>query len=563
LTRQLAPPIILRAMAKKKRKPIRRKPQSTENREERNEVVLKPFLGLSPGLYLTILYSLLILFVLFILLFYKGLHDGGEYLRVTTFPPGASVQVDGRYVGSSPCEALVKKGNHTITVSKPYFDAVVLKDEFRGPVFGTLFVRPRRVLDFDLVLADPAALVREGIEDFAANPHIPEILVETVWAGNNSPSGIEDLYYFMDKARYFVTNFLQLHSYLYALGSVEAGAGAMTPSSLLSAVNKIVQFNQKYENFPFWLTVVLQYDAAQRVVNTPWFTNLLADYRMRYEQLRTQARTVQPSGGSAIVVQGLRFVNVPGGDLLQGDGQDGFASLQLPHPVSIPSFLMSESEVTNKVFQTFTENNPEWSLANKSSLIKQGIADEQYLSAWQNAGDQPDWEHLPVTFVSFHAARAFCQWLTSKLPPAYAGYSARLPFESEWEWASRGGLVGADYPTGRPSAEDRFFSPGIDGPSPVGGSARNGYGLQDMTGNVWEWCLDWYSPVKYLFSSLNPENNNFDSSQELPLGAEKVIRGGSWANEQELIKVSTRGSQPPDWCTPYLGFRVILSRYVP
>jgi iron(II)-dependent oxidoreductase len=551
-------------MAKKKRKPIRRKPQPVDTREERNDVVLKPFLGMSPGLYLTILYALLILFVLFMLLFYKGLRDGGEYLRVTTFPPGASVQVDGRYVGSSPCEALVKQGNHTVTVSKPHFDEVVLEDAFRGPLFGTLFVRPRRVLEIDLELADPVALVREGIEDFASNPHIPEILLETVWAGNNSQSGSEDFYYFVDKARYFVTNSLQLHSYLHALVSVEANAGAMTPSSLLSTVSKIVQLNQKYENFPFWLAVVLQDDKAQRVVKTPWFTDLLADYRLRYEQLRKQAQTVQPSsGGSAIVVQGLRFVYVPGGELLQGDGQDGFTSVQIPHPVSVPSFLMSENEVPNRLFRTFVEENPEWSPANKSSLIEQGLADEQYLSAWQNEDGHPDWEQLPVTCVSFHAARAFCLWLTSKLPPTYAGYSARLPFESEWEWASRGGLVGADYPTGRPSAQDRFFYPGIDGPSPVGSSARNGYGLQDMTGNVWEWCLDWYSPVKYLFSSLNPENNNFDSSQELPLGAEKVIRGGSWTNEQELIKVSTRGSQPPDWCTPYLGFRVILSRYVP
>jgi formylglycine-generating enzyme required for sulfatase activity len=517
---------------------------------------------MSPGLYLTILYALLILFVLFMLLFFKGLRDKGEYLRVETFPPGASVRVDGRYAGSSPCEVLVKQGNHIVTVSKPHFDSVVFEDTFRGPVFGTLFVRPRRVVDIDLNLADPAALVREGLEDFAANPHIPEILLETVWGGANSPAGTDDLYFFVDKAKYFVTNSLQLHSYMHALGSLESNTGALTPTSLLSAVDKIVQLNHKYENFPFWLAVVLQDEAAQRVVDTSWFAAVLADYRTGYEQLRSQAATSAQAGGS-IVVQGLLFVTVPAGELLQGDGEDGFASVQLPHPVSVPAFLMSQTEVPNRLYQVFVEENPEWASANKSSLVKKELVDEQYLKTWSEAADQPDWLRLPVTNISFHAAQAFCQWLTSKLPPAYSGYSARLPFESEWEWASRGGLVGTDYPMGRPSAEDRFFAPGVDGSSPIGGSPRNGFGLQDMTGNVWEWCLDWYSPVKYLFSSLNPENNSFDSRDELPMGAEKVIRGGSWANEQELIKVSTRGSQPPDWCTPYLGFRVVLSRYAP
>jgi iron(II)-dependent oxidoreductase len=551
-------------MAKKKRKPIRRKPQPVESREERNEVVLKPFLGVSPGLYLTILYAMLILFILFMLLFFKGLRDKGEYLHVTTFPPGASVQVDGRYVGSSPCEVLVKQGDRTVTVSKPHFARVILEDTFRSPVFGTLFVRPRRDLTIDLELTDAEGLARHGLEDFAANPHIPEILMETIWGGHNSPSGTEELYFFIDKSKYFVTNSLQLHSYLYALSALEANVGAMTPTSLLSTVNKIVQLNQKYENFPFWLAVVLKDEAAQRVVGTPWFTEAVADYRRRYEQLRVQAaETPQSGGGNAVTVQGLRFVAVREGELLQGDGPDGFASVQLPHPVSVPSFLMSEVEVSNRLFQTFVTENPDWAPGNISSLFKRGLVDDQYLSTWPNADNRADWEELPVTGVSFYAAQAFCQWLTSRLPPAYSDYSARLPFESEWEWASRGGLLGADYPTGRPSAEDNFYSPDSDGPSPVGISARNDYGLQDMMGNVWEWCLDWYSPVKYLFTSMDSENNDFDSTRELPFGTEKVIRGGSWANEQELIKVSTRGSQPPDWCTPYLGFRVVLSRYVP
>ena len=551
-------------MSKKKRKPIRRKPQPIESREERNEVVLKSFLGISPGLYLTVLYALLILFILFMLLFFKGLRDRGEYLRVTSFPSAASVRVDGRYMGSTPCEVLVKEGSHRVTVSKPHFESIDFEETFQGPVFGTLFVRPRRDLNIDLELTDPTALVRDSLKDFAANPHIPEILLETVLAGRGSTTGSEDLYYFIDSSKYFVTNSLQLHSYLHASSLLESNLGAMTQTSLLATVNKIVQLHQKYENSPFWLALVLQDDLAQRFVDTPWFAAVLADYRAGYKQLRATATAARPSAGSgSVVLQGLRFVAVPEGELLQGDGADGFASVQLPYPIWIPAFSMSETEVTNGLYRNFVEANPDWALANKSSLIKKGLVDDQYLENWPDTADPPDWANLPVTNVSFYAAQSFCRWLTTRLPPAYSEFSVRLPFESEWEWAARGGLVGADYPTGRPSTQERFYAPDINGPSTAGSSLRNGYGLSDTTGNVWEWCLDWYSPVKYLFSSLNPENNNFDSSAELPLGAEKVIRGGSWANERELIKVSTRGSQPPDWCTPYLGFRVILSRYVP
>ena len=556
-------------MAKKKRKPVRRKPQEAENQVEHDEVRLKPFLGMQPGVYLTILYSILILFLLFLLLFVKGLRDRGEYLQVTTSPPGASVRVDDLYAGSSPCEFLVKKGTHTVTISKPHFTPIVLADAFRGPVFGTLFARPRRRLNLDLRVADSAALKRDALVDFSANPHIPEILVETAWAGAESPDVREDLYDFIDKSKYFVTNPLQMHSFLYAFSALESDLKVLTPTALFSAVNKIILLQQKYENFPFWVAVVLQEQAAQRVVDTPWFADLVSTYRTRYELLQNRALSNRPvERGGTVSVLGLRLVGVPSGDLLQGSGRDGFATVQIPHPVQIPAFYAAETEIPNRLYRAFIEENPDWAPANRVELVRRELVDDQYLADWPSDSDRTDvnqteWEQLPVTNVSFFAAQAFCEWMTSKIPAGFSGYTFRLPFESEWEWAARGGLIGMDYPTGRPSAENRFFSPEVEGPAPVGASPENGYGLRDTAGNVWEWCLDWYSPVKYLFSSLETGNNEFDSSRLVPVGSEKVIRGGSWANEQELVRVSTRGSQPPEWCTPYLGFRIILSGYTP
>ncbi|MEW5816746.1 MAG: SUMF1/EgtB/PvdO family nonheme iron enzyme, partial [Spirochaetota bacterium] len=81
--------------------------------------------------------------------------------------------------------------------------------------------------------------------------------------------------------------------------------------------------------------------------------------------------------------------------------------------------------------------------------------------------------------------------------------------------------------------------------------------ISDLIGNLWEWCDTWYYPFDYCFSSVKEKDvSNFT----LHNGAEKSVRGGSWANLPETIKPWTRGSQPPSWCTPFLGFRPVIAQ---
>jgi len=547
-------------MPKERPGPPVSKSQKDVNDEIRVEVRLKAFLGMRPGVYLTVLYALIVLAALFFLLFYKGLRDQGTYLRVTTLPAGAAVTIDGQYAGSSPCEVLVKKGQRRVAATRPFFQPAVLEGSFRGRVFGTLFVRPRRDWSPRLSVMDSRGLTAAALQDFASNPHIPEILSQTAAAAYSSES-TEGLSTFIDKSKYFVTSSLQLKYFLTAAATVESHGGVLSPESLIALLQDFAALNERFENLPFWLALVLPESASRSLQSSAWYQDFVRKYLADLQQQETRLRSQAASAtGPALRVEGLAFRPIPAGILLAGSLDDKTSAAHLPHPVPLSAFLASETEVPNRLYGQFIKSNPEW---RKQSLEAKGLVDDAYLSGWTDEGHPAGEGELPVTSVSYFAAQAFCRWLTSRLPSTLAGYEARLPNEVEWEWAARGGLVGNPYPLGAKPLTEVFFEPGIAGPRPVGASSPNGYGLRDTAGNVWEWCSDWFSPVAYLFTSRDPAGNASDRSAEIAYGAEKAVRGGSWANEKELVRLFTRASQPPTWCTPYLGFRVVLARPLP
>jgi len=142
-------------------------------------------------------------------------------------------------------------------------------------------------------------------------------------------------------------------------------------------------------------------------------------------------------------------------------------------------------------------------------------------------------ESNPVGEVSWYGAAAYCSW---------AG--RELPTEAQWEYAARGGLIGATYPWGdedpsctlgaQNGAQYDPCSP--DDTIPVGSFAPNGYGLFDMAGNVSEWAADWYGP----YSGAGVENPAGPAS-----GDDRALRGGAWDSDEDNLRVSYRG-----WCDP-------------
>lgn len=526
-------------------------------------VKLKPFLGMHPGAYLTVLYSIIIIVIVFMVLFYPGIVRRGTYATFQSFPSKATVIVDGKFLGITPCKGFIEAGNKSIELKKPFYRIFSVEQEIRGRIFATLFFPVKKRYEVDLEIADLDTLLNSALSDFAANNHIPEILIETIQAAaTREYENMTKMYSFLDNAKYFVNSPYQLTKLLEATAMVENGRLALTPGSLLRIVANIIQVKEKYENFPYWLLLSLPSDMAETFTSSDWFSK----FHQKSIDSITAQQVFQEKGSSVahppsmtnLNLAGITFNRIPGGTLIQGRDDDlAFLSnrveLLLPHPVAVSPFYISKTEVTNKQFKSFISQNPGWSKNNLNELLGNKLVTENYLSEWQ-AEQIPDGrDNFPVVYVSFAAASAYCDWLSSK-----SSLNARLPYESEWEWAARGGLVGKPYPLGRSAGGENFFTNGEKSSRRVAQGPPNGYGLYDMSGNVWEWCLDWFSPVNYFFTSQYPQVNSVDAEHSPAIGAEKVIRGGSWANDKDLVKLYTRGSQPPDWCSPYLGFRVVL-----
>ncbi len=320
-------------------------------------------------------------------------------------------------------------------------------------------------------------------------------------------------------------------------------------------------------------------------------------------------QTTQPISEGKLSRAGMVFIK--GGTFQMGGDNSQAASDEYPkHKVTVDGFWIDQTEVTNAQFAEFVkatnyittaEQKPDWEELKKQLPPETQKPDESTLvaaslvfaapdhevnlsdySQWWRWTEGASWKHpqgkesdikgkenLPVVHVSWYDANAYCKW---------AG--KRLPTEAEWEFASRGGLENNIYSwgnekvdEGEPKANswqgtfpnnntmrDHFY-----GASPVKSFKPNGYGLYDISGNVWEWCADLYHVDYYKESNLSEGINNpkgpvksFDPDE--PYAVKRVLRGGSFLCNDRYCsgyRNARRMKCTEDTSMEHTGFRAV------
>ena len=188
------------------------------------------------------------------------------------------------------------------------------------------------------------------------------------------------------------------------------------------------------------------------------------------------------------------------------------------------------------------------------------------------------YDNYPVVGVTWQQARAFCTWRTQlknsflKSRKSTPVSEFRLPTETEWEWAARGGDHLNPYPWGGPGTRNlkgcflanfkplrgNYLADGGLTTLVVGCYPPNHYGLYDMAGNVAEWTNSAFDPTSYNFTwDMNPDYTYNAKEDDPPVMKRKVVRGGSWKDISYFIQVSTRDYEYQDTARCYIGFRCI------
>jgi len=366
------------------------------------QVKLKPILGLRPGVYLTIIYSVFLLFVLFLLLFLPGIRNPGAVLIVNTEPKGAAIRVNDVYMGVSDSRIPVSRGTHTIKAVMPGFSEKEAVHTIGARIFGSLFFPLKYKTDFLLEPIDPASAFALYAADYAAwtfageptaSWQVPMSLSEGAYRLGphiNNKQEIDEL--LLAASRFAVTR-AALRDLIRAKILADNNGNAPSALTIMGSISDIASFLSEYPQNAVWLAELLPAETAAVIEASNWYHNSLTVMNDRIEHVTLDGR---------LFAGGMSFIGVSN------------------------SFYIGESPVSRTLFDTFLRQNPQW---------------EDHYTDYYNeeiASSLIAMNRDFITGITWYAADAFCKWMTERLPASMANMIVRLPTEHEWTLASQG-----------------------------------------------------------------------------------------------------------------------------
>lgn len=491
----------------------------TQEEIDSAEVRLKPVLGVAPGVYLAAIYGLAALAILFAILLLPGIRHFGRQVEFVVDPPGSAVYIDGVYRGYSPCRVFVAAGDRSVEITNPGFKSESFSYRSKGRAFATLIFPPKDTLSVSLESPAPDTALAEGVARYASwamagNPsdayQIPMSLSEAAVAvaGAARP---EDAVGLAGAGLSYARHSQSLRDLSRAVAVAYGGSPALTPATMGRVSGLLAAELAKDPAMLLQLASLSPKQARDAI-----------EASALYGRARTLGSSSAPPASatsSPSAVGGVEMVAF-------GHGTASIGASGRSAKLAVAPYRLAVAEVTVAEFRLFIEANPAWATGARDALVAAGKVEPDYLEGIDEASPSE-----PVRYVSWEAAQAYCRWLSSRAP---TGYRFALPSEAQWSYAA--------------SASGDPVNAQSKGPLPVTVLPRDAAGLQGMLGNVWEWCDDSYA--------VDPACG--EAGRKRFPSADKVVRGGSWANRPDLVNLGSRGPMTATTCSPYLGFRVAL-----
>lgn len=459
----------------------------------------------------------------------KRLPDVG--VQILSNPDGAIVNIDGVRLGTTPVSAFFPPGQYPISITKEgYFTVEDQTIEIKPPLTKKTYSLEENV--GKLTVNSFASAEVYFNDQKVVNPIDIKLAPQMVQIKVVMPNAIP-----IEQQVLLHTN-EEVELNLYP--DVQVGTIQVATTPFDSHIELIGTYGQKYEADGMNIFNEIPIDTYTiKVTSYGYLQSELIVVLTEDAKVNKNIQLVDMQTAT-FNMYSVEMVHVTGGAFIMGcESTNNYCEEdeKPPHKVVIDNFHIGKYEITQKQWEDVMEVNP------------------SYFS---------DCENCPVENVSWNDIQKFISKLNIK-----TGNTYRLPSEAEWEYVARGGKFSNGYlyagsnniddvawywrNSGDNELEDAWSAEILQSndckTKIIGQKNANEIGIHDMSGNVWEWCSDYYKRDYYQKSpEVNPKNSDSDSN--------RVCRGGSWGRSKNQCTISSRGSEKENSRQKYLGFRL-------